>query len=201
AWDGLKEQKRVDLEVPTRAVTVSKQGVLALVETPQTELWLLDSSDLAPLKRGPLPDIVRVTSGPALGFALAEGKPGDERVPRVRVLDLGRFTVTKVYGERDLLPRDAARGTTSGSYEVTPDGKYLFGVTSLAQLVRWQITGNLLKPDVMGPAIATGAGGEVVVSVDGKYVCLLHPEGNQTTAPDHPLLERYGTYVYGVKNL
>src|SRR5262249_47363322 len=101
----------------------------------------------------------------------------------------------------DLLPRDAVRGTTSNSYEVTPDGKYLFGMTSLAQLVRWQITGNLLKLDITGPAIATGAGGQVVVSADGKYVCLLHPEGNQTTASDHPLLERYGTYVYGVKNL
>src|SRR5262249_10354382 len=102
AWDGLKEEKRVELGATGKSLAVCRNGVLALVETPLPELRLLDATDLKMLKSGPLPEAVRVTSSPALAIAIAEGKVGDDKTGRVRIIDVAKFTVTQLFTDKQL---------------------------------------------------------------------------------------------------
>jgi hypothetical protein len=198
-WPGLQEEKRVELGLPARSLAVCKLGLLVLVETPQTELWLLDPADLDTQRKGPLPDVARLTSGPGLSVAVAEGQPGDEKAPRVKVLDIARFILAAAYTEKDLLVT-TSHLIDSSCYQMTPDGRYLLGCTNLGQLVRWRINGARLTLEEIGPSVGPDHG-QVVVSADGKHVCLLHPGGNDTTAEGHPALDEPGTYVYEVRNL
>src|SRR5262249_48799897 len=153
--------------------------------------------DLKLLKSGPLPEAVRVTSSPAMAIAIAEGKVGDEKTFRIRIIDVNLFRLIRIYSDKDLKTLGPGNSGSS-NYQMTPDGKYLLGENGLGQLLRWRINPTTLVPEEAGPSVSLLGGWDeqVVVSGDSKYVCLLHPGGNLATAPDHPKVEEFSTYIY-----
>src|SRR5207302_9681798 len=83
---------------------------------------------------------------------------------------------------------------------VTPDGKYLFLVGGIEQLMRFAIDGQELKFEEASQRIAQGRLEGVDVSPDGAHVCIPSGGGNYG-GKGLPDIGSYGTYIFALRNL
>jgi len=205
SWTDWKEEARFNIGLPVRSMAVSKSGVVVLVETPQSELWLLDPKTLARTKKGPLVGAVRVSSWPGSTVALAEANPGTASSPKVMMLDLNRFELIGQATDAELSSANFRTGDTKG-HTMTPDGKAMIGYTGAGELVRWDLvfTGTTrmrctFRFNQAGPAI--GFGKSLCMAPDAGVVALVSPEGNRTGAPNHPQIDPNSTFIYPLNDL
>ncbi|HEY0076095.1 MAG TPA: trypsin-like peptidase domain-containing protein [Abditibacteriaceae bacterium] len=194
-----REEKTLNLGQTCSALAMSQLGLV--VGLPQIhQVWLLDATTLAVLKRIPAAGVEGLASSPALTTAyatskemltivdLAEGKAAAQLTPRAAQRAGGR-----VKRSPDATPLFNFRLPS-----VTPDGRYFFCVSDesydgiYGSLHRFRINQNELIYEEIGPTIGKNPQ-RIEVSDDSSYVAMPSGGGNTDRG--------YTTHVYAVTDL
>lgn len=171
-------------------LSLSQEGLLATA--PKTkEVLLLDPKTLAEKTRFDVPGVTRALPAPNLSFALAFGNEDT-----ALVVDLKRKALGKPFTGRVL-----GRANYFGLPAISPDGKYLFSLAG-GQLCRFGIgDGGELRPEQIGPAIASSNPRAIEISADGAYVAVPCGPGNDRSLPGFPEIRLYSTYLFRTSDL
>ncbi len=184
----LSEQKRLDVGRGCGWLSVSAEGLVLTVLDVQ-EAWLIDPDTFKVKANVAVPSPTRIVSSPQLSVAYSVTRDG------IRVIDLKAGKVVKEYALSDL------DGHAAGSLPaVTPDGKYLFLVGGIEQLMRFAVDGQELKFDEASQRIAQGRLEGVDVSLDSSHVCIPSGGGNYG-GKGLPNVGSYCTYIFPVGDL
>lgn len=186
----LKEVARLEVGKECNWLCRSTEGLVLTVSG--REAWLLDPDTL---KKKDLTfpldgEAQRVLSAPGLDIAYVTSISALREV--VRVVDLKTGKTLKSYLARDL---DRLRGLSQAV--LSPDGKRIFAVGGIEQLVELAVDRENVALAGMSERIAQ-SGTQPVVSSDGKWVCA--PSGGGNRLKDRTDIG-YGTVVFKPGNL
>jgi predicted Zn finger-like uncharacterized protein len=173
--DGWKEGVRLEVGRAVSWLAVSSEGLVVTVPDAR-EVWLLDAVSLKVKRKvavTAVPD--RTVASPRTALAVASGRTG------TGLVDL------KEGKEVRALPDELRQAA------MTPDGKYVFAQGGLGELERYRVEATGLTREESSERIAPEGRG-VVVSPDGKYVCLPSRGGNSGPPAN-------ATFVYEVGDL
>ncbi len=167
---------------------------LLVAATDLQEVLVLDPASLETTAHHPVPSVVRVASAPSLDVAFA----GDARAEELSAIDLATGRVRRLVA-RTLTRTGREMIGGFGPFEVSPDGRWLFGADS-GCLLRYSIEGANARLEEIGPRIASDRDA-IEFAADGRLVALLSPGGNSKPDGRHFNTSGYGTYVYEVERL
>lgn len=195
-----REEKTLNLGQACSGLAMSQLGLV--VGLPQIhQVWLLDATTLAVLKRIPAAGVEGLASAPTLTTAyatnkemltivdLAEGKAAAQLTPRA---------AQRAGGGRVKRSPDATPLFNFRLPSVTPDGKYFFCVSHesydgiYGSLHRFRIHQNELIYEEAGPTIGKNPQ-RIEVSDDSSYVAMPSGGGNTDRG--------YTTHAYSVTDL
>jgi WD40 repeat protein len=184
-FPSLKETVRLDLDKKLTGLALSSEGAV-VTAGPTNEAFLLNPDTLEIKKKFPVKGGDRIVASPAISTALSS----DGKALHIYDLKAGTSRAFPV-----------PKGATFGYDHLTisPDGKSVF-TTNGDQLYRLLIVGGVLKPGEQSYDIASGQVRGIMVSPDGKHVCMVTANGNKRNVKDHPTTKRNSTYVYAAGN-
>jgi len=190
----LVEERQANIDSPCTSLAMSKEGVVAGVNGLQ-EVWLFDEATLELKRRVTVGSLGRVASGPATNLAIANTGDGSVSVINLTTgQTMGQVSPREVSEQRGAAPR-VPMGF--GMFAMTPDGKYLL-TEGMGCIHRLRVEGKRLIWEENGPSIGSNPQ-SLVVSPDGRYVCLPSGGGNGNVPGEGPM--PYTTFVYAVGDL
>jgi hypothetical protein len=193
ALDGLVEDGRLEIGQPCSWLVLSKAGLVVALPNLQ-EVWVVDPSNLAVVKKIAASGVTRVVSSPtaSLAFATIE-KPHGPVPDRVEMLDLDAGTSLGVF-EATALGNLAGFGFT----QLSPKADFLYALGKGESIQRFKVEGGRLSLDSDGPRIGQNSQ-DLVLSRDGNLIAL--PSGGGNYVPDGHPPQKYGTYLYKPSDL
>jgi hypothetical protein len=185
------EERQVRIDSPCGSLSASKEGLVAAV-TGLQELWLFDETTLDLKRHVTAPSVGRAVSGPGSNIAIANTGSGG-----ITIINLATGQTLNQLTARDLQEQrgpGARANLRFNLFAMSPDGKYFF--TEGDECIhRLRVEGKRLIYEEGGPRIGSNPQA-LIVSPDGRYVCLPSGGGNgrQNGTP-------YNTFVYPVTDL
>jgi hypothetical protein len=189
----LVEERQVRIDSPCGSLAVSKEGLVAAVVGMQ-ELWVFDETTLELKRRVTASGVGRAVSGPGSSIAIASaGADGVSLINVATGQTLGQISAADITGQRGV---GAGTNLRFNHFAMSPDGRYFFTEGGGA-IHRLRVEGKRLIYEEGGPRIGSNPQ-QVIVSPDGRYVCLPSGGGNGNVVGKP---RAYTTFVYGVGDL
>ena len=152
------------------------------------ELWVIQEDKLDVVKQKvAVPEIQRVSAGVDASIVYAGHTSNNGG--NIYIIDAKKGTVL------NLLSNIAARLFTA-----SPDGKYVFAVGSVEQIVRYRVQADRLVEEETSFRLGANPGG-IWISPDSQYVSMPTGGGNAADQPNHPPRAPYVTYLYAATDL